>query len=403
VTLTVCISALEAWFYVGVAKLATERLKLDILGFGGLLTTLGVGLLAGALLAHRCPKVAPIVQQKWLACSMAVIAGASLGLSVASSFTWASVAMAITGLGTAMCLTASDTLFQQAVPDRLRGRVFTARGLLANVAFAGFVATAGSVSPHIGVTSWFLTAAGIAATIAASVWMEVNDLNLFYLTLRWFLKPVAWWYCRVRRTGFERIPATGPALVAPNHPSRMDGALLIAYSPRRLYFLASETNWNLKWLGWVCTKLGCVPVSKTNGNSNAVHTALRLLAQGKAVCIFPGGQISREVGALRPGVAILAAMTGAPIVPVGIRGSYEAMPPKEKLRRHPVALTVGPVMRTSKVKLERVPEEIIERVNEEISQALKALAGQQAWRSEDEVITETQHAEAATCPYAMAC
>ncbi|MBI3616222.1 MAG: MFS transporter [Candidatus Omnitrophica bacterium] len=390
VVLTAAISMIEAWFYVGVAKLATERLHLDILGFGGLLTALGAGLVVGALLTHRQRQTTAGLQMRWLAGSLGVIGASSAILSIVSSFGLAAAVMALLGIGTAMCLTASDTLFQRAVPDRLRGRIFAARGLLAGIAFAACVAVAGWTAPVFGIMGWFLAVAAAAGWIAADVWLAANDLNLPYLALRWILRPVAWWYCRVRRTGLERIPLTGPVLVAPNHPSRMDAALMVAYSPRRLYFLAAETNWNLWWLGPICTRMGCVPVSKTHGNSNAIHTAARLLKQGKAVCIFPEGQINKEVGALKPGVAILAAATGVPIVPVGFNGTHQAMPLGQPLRRHPVSMAVGEPICIRKVRLDRVPDEVIERINEELSGAIRRLAGQgvfwRPWELEEEPV-----------------
>ena len=386
--LTMSVSALEAWFYVGVTKLAAERLHLEILGFGSLLTALGVGLLLGALLTHRRRAMTPAIQMKWLAGSLALIGVASCALSIAASFLWASAVMVLLGIGTAICLTAMDTLFQRVVPDRLRGRVFAARGLLGATAFAVSVALAGWVAPHVGVAGWFIGTGVLAAWIALGVWLKANDLNLLYLSLRWILKPIAWIYCRPHRMGLHRIPKTGPVLVAPNHPSRLDAALLLAYSPRRLYFLAAETNWNLKWLGWICTKFGCVPVSRTSGNSNAVHAAAQLLKQGKAVCIFPEGQINQEIGTLRPGVAILAATNGVPIVPVGFQGTYEAMPPAKMLRPHPVSMAVGGVIRVPKVKFSRVPQELIERINGELSKAIRTLAGQKVSTEVSEVERE---------------
>lgn len=387
VAVAVAISAVEAWFYVGLTNLASAQFHLDILGFGGLLTALGAGLVAGVWFTHRQKESNPHRLLQSLAVALGLIAVSGLALAVVPSFFWALAVMLPLGAGTAMCLTASDTLFQRVVPDRLRGRVFAARGLLAGIAFAASVAVAGWAASHLTLTQWFVGAAVAVAWIGLEVWMAAQDLNLLYLALRWILKPVSWAYCRTRRTGLDRIPLTGAVLVAPNHPSRMDAAILLAYSPRRLYFLAAETNWNLKWLGWICTKLGCVPVSKTSGNSNAVHTAARLLARGKAVCIFPEGQISKEVTALKQGVAILAATTGTPIVPVGLQGTYEAMPPKEPLRPHPVTMAVGKMIPVQKLRHSRVPQEVIERINEELSGAIRSLAGQGMARSW-KVVTE---------------
>ncbi|MBI3616157.1 MAG: MFS transporter [Candidatus Omnitrophica bacterium] len=388
VTLAVAISVLEAWFYVGVTKLAVERLHLGILGFGGLMTALGFGLLCGVALAHRYPKTSAAEQSLWLARSLAVIGISCLVLAVVPSFIWAAASMALIGIGTAGCLTASDTLFQRAVPDRTRGRIFSARGFLSSAAFAVCVALAGKIAPLMGISGWFVGTALFTAVIAISVGLQARDMTLLYGIVHVLLRPIAWIYCRPRRIGLDRIPLSGPVLVAPNHPSRLDGALMIAYSRRRLYFLAAETNWNLWWLGWLCTQFGCVPVSRTSGNSNAVHTAAQLLNKGKAVCIFPEGHIYKDLGTLKPGVAILAATTGVPIVPVGFNGTYEAMPPGEGLRRHPVGMAVGEPIRIQKVRMNRVPEEMIERINGELSDEIRRLAGQkaaaQSWDLEEE-------------------
>ncbi len=378
VAFAVSFSALQAWFYVGVTKLATERFHLDILGFGGLLSALGVGLLVGAGWTHRQRQTAPAAQYAWSATSLAVIGGASLLLSMAPAFGWAALALALVGFGTAGCLTAVETLLQRAVPDRLRGRLFAARGILANLAFAGSVALAGWVTPHLPVMTWFVVAAAMAGVLSTLAWLESRQFTWLYALLRVGLRPVSWWYCRPRRVGLDRIPLTGPVLVAPNHPSRMDAALVLAYSPRRLYFLAAETNWNLWWLGWLCTQFGCVPVSKTHGNSNALHTAQQLLQQGKAVCIFPEGTISRELSPLKPGVAILAATTGAPIIPVGFCGTHEAMPPKEPLRPHPVTVAVGDVLWHPRMRGPRVPQEVIERINTQLAEAIRGLTDQES-------------------------
>jgi 1-acyl-sn-glycerol-3-phosphate acyltransferase len=376
VLVAVAISAVEAWFYVELTELVSTQFHLDILGFGSLLTALGAGLVGGILVSRRYPSPNPHQLLQSLAGALAWIAASGLLLAIVPSFAWALVVMIPLGMGTAIGITASDTLFQRIIPDRLQGRVSSARGLLCNVAFAGCVALAGWMIPHLTIAQWFIGVGIVVGWIGVEVWMAAKDLNLLYLILRWVLRPIGWWYCRTRRIGLERIPLTGPVLVAANHPSRMDAAVLITYSPRRLYFLAAETNWNLWWLGWICTKLGCVPVSKTHGNSNAVHTALQLLAKGKAVCIFPEGQIGKELAELKPGVAILAAMTGAPIVPIGLQGTWEAMPPHGKLRPHPVTMAVGEPIRIPRVRLPRVPKEMIERVNQELSQAIRWLAGQ---------------------------
>ena len=52
------------------------------------------------------------------------------------------------------------------------------------------------------------------------------------------------------------------------------------------------------------------------------------------------------------------------------------MPPKEKLRPHPVTMSVGEALRVPKVRFPRVPREVIERINGDLAQAIRNLAGQ---------------------------
>jgi len=104
--------------------------------------------------------------------------------------------------------------------------------------------------------------------------------------------------------------------------------------------------------------------------------ATQLLAQGKAVCIFPEGQINRKLGCLKPGVAILASMTGAPIVPVGLSGTHGVMPVEGRLRPYPVSLAAGSAIRVPRVRSNWVPEEEIQRTNHRLFQALRGLIRQ---------------------------
>lgn len=101
---------------------------------------------------------------------------------------------------------------------------------------------------------------------------------------------------RVRVEGLENLPATGGALLAPNHVALVDGLVLLAVLPRRGRFLVDE-DWNRKgWLRPFYRALDVIPVS-SKGGPRVVLRALREagnhLDRGEVVCIFPEGQLSR--------------------------------------------------------------------------------------------------------------
>ena len=129
--------------------------------------------------------------------------------------------------------------------------------------------------------------------------------------------------------GTANLPASGPAILVANHRSWLDPPLLGAASPRPVHFLILDDVYHKRWARWFYRWMKTIPVS-TDGNKaiSALREAMRRLRSGDVVGIFPEGRVfSREQpGEFRPGVALLARRSGAPVVPVQIRGSEEAWP-----------------------------------------------------------------------------
>ena len=87
-----------------------------------------------------------------------------------------------------------------------------------------------------------------------------------------------------------------------------------------------------------------VPRASGAGDRRTLQAAIGLLRRGEPLLVFPEGtrHSGRQVGEIYGGAAFLAARTGVPILPVGIAGTEEAMPPKAKfLRRVPVSIVIG--------------------------------------------------------------
>jgi 1-acyl-sn-glycerol-3-phosphate acyltransferase len=135
---------------------------------------------------------------------------------------------------------------------------------------------------------------------------------------------------RARVIGAENIPTDGPAIISPNHRSFFDSPLIMAMTPRPVVFLGKSEYMDNSKTKYLFPAFGMVPIKRDvkRASMAALHTAAELLDAGELVGIYPEGTRSRDGFLHRghTGVAHLAVMTGAPIIPVGIIGTERAQP-----------------------------------------------------------------------------
>ncbi|MBF4162447.1 lysophospholipid acyltransferase family protein [Nocardioides acrostichi] len=134
----------------------------------------------------------------------------------------------------------------------------------------------------------------------------------------------------VRAEGLERLPASGPVLLASNHVSFPDFVFVGEAALRRgryVRFLCRYDMWHQPVVGRALDGMRHVPVDRA-APAGAYLAARRLLGEGEAVCAFPEAGISHSytVRSLMPGVAALARETGIPVVPVAVWGSQRLWP-----------------------------------------------------------------------------
>jgi 1-acyl-sn-glycerol-3-phosphate acyltransferase len=157
---------------------------------------------------------------------------------------------------------------------------------------------------------------------------------------------LARWF-ELRVEGLEHLPADGPYLVAANHHNYLDGVVLGAALPRPIAFLVMPRVWRATPLHpWLHRRIGSIPLRLEGADVGALRGALRALEDGRVVGIFPEGPFSvrGQLERGRPGVALLAARAGVPVVPAGIRGTYQALVGRRGYvpRRYPLAVRFGP-------------------------------------------------------------
>jgi len=153
--------------------------------------------------------------------------------------------------------------------------------------------------------------------------------------------------CRNRVTvhGAENVPAAGPAVLVANHASYMDPPVIAMALRRQIYFMAREEILAAPVLGPILRRCGVFPVRQGAADRAAIRRAMALLSAGELVCVFPEGTRSKsgELLSPQPGAALIAARSGAPLIPVALSGTFEAYPPHARwMRPARISVAFGP-------------------------------------------------------------
>ena len=145
---------------------------------------------------------------------------------------------------------------------------------------------------------------------------------------------------RLTITGRENLPAHGPFVLAANHCSHLDALVLgAALSPhhreRAFPIAAGDVFFQTKVTStFSAIMLNALPMWRKNCGPHALAELRRKLEEEKAIfIIFPEGGRSRD-GAMKPfkhGLGMLVARTNVPVVPCGLTGAFEALPPDRKI------------------------------------------------------------------------
>ena len=157
-----------------------------------------------------------------------------------------------------------------------------------------------------------------------------------YHVLRPFVHPEDFPYARFEFRGVERIPPSGPVILASNHRSYFDAialTLLAARLGRPVRFMAKRELFVFPPVAWAVRALGGLRVDRgTSEASETLRLAEACLRAGEVVIVLPQGTIPRGLDFFDPvltgktGAARLAAKTGAPVIPIGLWGSEQVWP-----------------------------------------------------------------------------
>ena len=213
-----------------------------------------------------------------------------------------------------------------------RARIIAANNILnalfmiASALMAGALLSSGFTVPQV-----FLFT-GIANAVVAGY--------IFLLVPEYLLRFVAWvasrFVYRFQVRGDEHLPTSGAAVLACNHVSFVDAVLLMAASPRPIYFMMDHRIFRVPVLGWLFRLAKAIPVAPQKEDAQvydaAFERAAQVLREGDLLAIFPEGGITKD-GQLQPfkgGIMKIleraqAEGVEAPVIPMALTnlwGSY---------------------------------------------------------------------------------
>ena len=131
---------------------------------------------------------------------------------------------------------------------------------------------------------------------------------------------------RVRKVGFENIPAGRACIFMSNHVSNLDPPVLMPAIPTRSSVLLKKELMGIPILGTAMRLGGFIPVERGHRRDAAQQTvasATKVIRDGVNIVVFPEGtrSIDGRLSAFKKGPFFLAMGTGAPIIPVAISGT----------------------------------------------------------------------------------
>jgi 1-acyl-sn-glycerol-3-phosphate acyltransferase len=145
-----------------------------------------------------------------------------------------------------------------------------------------------------------------------------DETTTYRLTARCILPTGLGPLARVSITGLDNIPATGPVILAANHYDNLDAYLLLHLVPRHVHFAARPDAFGTGILCAMWRRLGAFPA-----DAWGIRYGLKLLAEDSVVGVFPQGTISRDLVTQCGATGVLALHSGAPVVPIAIRGTED--------------------------------------------------------------------------------
>jgi len=171
---------------------------------------------------------------------------------------------------------------------------------------------------------------------------EPSASLLLYHLFKWsVVAPTLGLYFRGRVYGIDQVPQHGPLVIVANHASDFDPPLVSCSVRRPVSYMAKEELFRVPVLSSAIRLYGAYPVKRGSADRSAIRAAITQLNQGWAVGIFLSGTRTDDgrIPEAKLGAALIAAKTGAPLLPLSLWGTDQIFA-KGSLIPRPVPITI---------------------------------------------------------------
>ncbi len=138
-------------------------------------------------------------------------------------------------------------------------------------------------------------------------------------------------YLGLKAKGLNNIPDV-PCIIAPNHQSYFDGLFVASFlknkTIKNTYFYAKEKHVSSRWLKYIANRNNVIVMDLNKDLKESIQKMGEALKKQKNLIIFPEGTRTKngKLGDFKKTFAILSRELNVPIVPVSIKGAYDALP-----------------------------------------------------------------------------
>ncbi|MFH1784338.1 MAG: AMP-binding protein [bacterium] len=256
----------------------------------------------------------------------------------------------VDSLGRVELLAALEEAFSVTVPEAVMGCVYTVEELISALEKLLAGQSIGKGATKLPGSEIDLWGEILSRTPPKEVARKVDVsykriLRLWTVSVRiglYMLFKLLW---RLRVIGTDNLPEDKTFILCPNHVSYLDGFIISASIPfffrRDVYLLGQQAYFEGPLLKKFTKLIRVIPIDLAKNLVITMQTYAYLLRKGSAACIFPEGarSIDGDIKEFKKGVGILSKELGVPLVPVYIRGAYEAWPRTKNLpKSHPVTV-----------------------------------------------------------------
>lgn len=205
-------------------------------------------------------------------------------------------------------------------------------------------------------------------------------ITISYFIVRNIVAPIVKLIWVKHVEGIKNIPKHGPAIIAFNHQSYFDFICFIAVSPRNIHFISAEKFFLHPIWRPIMKITGQIKVDRENRDKHETHTLVHEhLDAGKMIGIFPEGTRSPDRNLMLKaftGVAKYAVYKKVPIIPVGIKGTYDVMAKHDRMPRFSkiVSIITGEPIDGHKFLVGNLGEDEYRRITDDVMKKIAILS-----------------------------